>query len=216
MFNTVILGSTGTGKTEKAKEAYDKAKRCFVFDYQNSGDWNHVPVYDPMVFQNKCRITRSMGYNYHDFMEVVEERYFKKGVTVILEESKGLFPSNQLDQRVNDFLLSCRHNLVNFVFMFHGADQIPPFIMNYCDIVVLKRIDANEDMLKKKFNKQVYECSLECKEDVRKTFVIGVSNKTHGIFFTEYFKGETLQEKLMSGKITEESNDKIKSKNNEI
>jgi len=201
MVNTVVLGSTGTGKTEKAKEILSKAKIGFVFDYQNSGDWDFLPLYNEKIFQEKCRITKSMGYDYNEFIDIVEKQYFGIGATIILEESKGLFPSNQLDQKVNDFLLSCRHNKINFVFLFHGASQVPPFILEFTDIVVVKRIDGNEEMLKKKFNPDVYNASMQCKEDIRKTFVIGVSNKTMGLYHMDYFKGDTIMDRILKGEV---------------
>lgn len=212
MFNTVIMGGTGTGKSQKAKEIVHKVKIAFVFDYQNSGDWNFLPLFDPKRFQNKCRITKG-ECTYSGFMDICKSHYFNVGATIICEESKGLFPSNQLDPKVNDFLLSCRHNLVNFVFMFHGADQIPPFILTYTDLVIVKRTDGNIKTLERKFNEVVKECADKCKKDIRKTYIIGVSNKTQGVFIEETFKGATLQDKYISGEALKEAQQKVNIKN---
>lgn len=212
MFNTVILGGTGTGKTHKAIEQVKKVKIAFVFDYQMSGDWNFLPLFDPNKFQYKCRLTRDQA-NYSEFMDICKSHYFNVGATVILEEAKGLFPSNQLDLKVNDFLLSCRHNLINFVFLFHGADQVPPFILTYTDLVIVKRTDGNVDTLNRKFNQKVKECAELCKKDIRKTYIVGVSNKTQGIFIEETFEGKTLLEKAKSGELLKEAQQKINAKN---
>ena len=214
MYNTVVMGGTGTGKTETSKDILNSSNVGFVFDFQNSGDWDHLPKFDPRNPQKKCRVTPSMGYDYKGFIKLVEKFYFNKGATIIMEEAKCLFPSNQLDPEINRFLISCRHNMVNFVFLFHSAGQIPPFILTFTDIVVIKRVDGEVDMLKKKFNKKVWECQMECKKDPKKTFTLGVSGKADGLFFVDTFKGKSLKEKVLSGEINEDFKKRLYSKNN--
>ena len=210
MINTLIMGGTGTGKTECAKDLVDRSKIAFVFDYQNSGDWNFLPLFDPNRFQAKCRIIKDQGYDYREFIGLVKKYYFKIGATIVLEESKGLFDSNQLDTEVNDFLLSCRHNAVNFVFLFHGADQIPPFILTYTDIVVTKWTGGNVDTLKRKFNNKVFNCAIDCQKNTGRTYFIGVSNKTSNIFFMQEYKGKNIHEKIGDGTYIKEIQEKIK------
>ena len=215
-FNTVLMGGTGTGKTTKAKELALMGKRVAVYDVQETGDYKEFEEFDPSKNQDRCRVTTKHCPTYSDFMDLCESFFFNRGFNIILEESKLLFPSNQIDSRVNKFLLSGRHYLTSFLFMFHGADQIPPFIQNYCDIVVVKAVIGSEDHLKKKFPPVIYEKSLICRENPRKTFIIGISNKTIGkIDIEETFEGETIMDKILSGKIAKEANEKIKGNDTE-
>jgi len=195
-----MCGSKGTGKTTKAKEILAKYKRSFTFDFQNSGDYDHIPKYDPKRFQDHCRICMDDGYNYDDFINIVEKDYFKTGALIVCEESAGLFPSNQLDFKINKFLLSCRHEKINFLFIFHNPRQIPPFLVDHTDAIIVKRTEGGESHYKKKFPDKVYDLALECQQDFRKTFTLGLSSYCD-IFISEYFDGESLRDKIIKGNI---------------
>lgn len=198
MICEVLIGATGTGKTSYVLEKIDKVKRAVIYDYQNNGDYSHIPIYEGKRL-DKCRIVRSENQTYQDFKDIVEKQFFDKGYLVVCEEASAMFKTNGKDLEFNDFLLSKRHRKVNFILNFHNARQVPPFIMDYCDFVTVKMTMGGVEHLKTKFNKEVFDYAQLCEQNIRLTYTIGVSNITKGIVIKDEFNGETIQDKFKKG-----------------
>lgn len=198
MICTVQMGTTGSGKTEKSKELIRRSRRAVVYDYQENGDFDDLPIFDFENRLDKCRILASQ-YSYKDFRDIVENYFFDLGYLVVCEEASGMFETNNKDNQVNDFLLSKRHRKVNFLLNFHNPRQVPPFIMDYCDIVIVRNTTGGKKHLTGKFEDvRVLDCTELCKKDARVSYIIGVSGLTTGLFLREYYEGELVSEKIKS------------------
>lgn len=195
MICEIVVGATGTGKSEHALSLIRKKNVVFVYDYQNNKDYIDIPKFTG-EYLPKARLMRSEGYTYKDFMDIAKRLYFNKDALIVCDEASNMFETNNKDLKFNDYLLSKRHIKTNFVLLFHNFRQVPPFIVDYTDLITVKRSNGGLDHLKKKgVDERIYHCYLECRKDIRNTYIVGISNMTPNIFIHNYFTEVTEPDK---------------------
>ncbi len=159
MFLICNVGSTGTGKSTLINDDFiDKGRKILVYDFQN--EYKDLPYY------NGKNLTGQMRY--HGSL-VMFQRLIKtlpKGYTVVIEEATGVF-SGKAGQSFIEMILSKRHHARIYICNFHSLHRIPKNLVEFCDLLVLRKTGDFGSDVKSKFP-HLYDEWLQIKKSSNK------------------------------------------------
>lgn len=144
MYLVANVGGTGSGKSTLLKKMMSQRSigKIFIFDVQN--EYEDIPPYKGEILPKM----RFIGMNIEGFIDVVKK--LPKGYWIFIEEATGFFRGRSSKDFIN-IILSKRHIKQNFVLNFHTLHRIPIDIVEFTDIIYLRKTLDIEDNIKKKF-----------------------------------------------------------------
>lgn len=150
----IVVGSTGTGKTTFVKEILSEVNTpLFIFDVNN----------EYKEFANK-------NYNHSDFKKFTSDANTKTNHCVVYEEATIFFSHGGSTELIRSQLVRKRHTGNLFVFNFHALHQVPMYLLDFCDLMVIKKTKDNSKLIydKFKYNENIINAYNAVKEDGNK------------------------------------------------
>ena len=198
MVCSIVIGATGTGKSDFIKDNFCKDERLMVYDYQ-SHDYKELDIYDAKLDQKRFRI-RGRDMDIETFFDVYNERIKYRGFTAIVEEATGLFSSSK-DKEFTKLLLSKRHVKTNWVLCFHSVQDVPRSVLRFADWIILKKTMDIDSDVKLKLKDVGVKAFARVKNEIRRTVIYGCSNLTDGMYKETYYEGELAIEKFQKKRV---------------
>jgi Cdc6-like AAA superfamily ATPase len=152
----VIVGTTGTGKTTTVcniLKEIDIPKIIF--------DVNNEEKYKP--FKNLW----NKDFSFENFVRNATER---KGTCIVFEEATIFFSHAGATTDIKKLLVQKRHTKNLLIFNFHSLRQVPLFILDFCDLLVLGKTNDNRKNIETKFKDftEIYQAFNEAQADQNK------------------------------------------------
>lgn len=148
MYLIANVGGTGTGKSTLIKTLLKQGRRIFIFDVQN--EYTKIPFFDPKNLRNQMRYYGDFS-TYLDICELLPKGFF-----CVIEEATGVFDS-KIGLRFTNMILSKRHTGKTWVVNFHLMQYIPPKLVGFIDVLVLRKTGDIEKNIKSKFPQYLEE-----------------------------------------------------------
>jgi hypothetical protein len=148
MILTVIIGSTGSGKTHLAKQLIQKYPQICIYDVQN--EYGLKP-FDAKNNNKRFQLPNNI-YTFKDFC-IFTQRL--KGYCFVIEEATGLF-SGRIGETFKQSILSKRHTQNRYILIFHALHRVPTQIYEFADYVYLLKTNDLEKNVKSKYP-HIYE-----------------------------------------------------------
>lgn len=170
MYLIVNVGSTGTGKSQYIRNLIKQGKRIFIYDVQN--EYGNVDVFDPLRPKNQMRYYGEFSR----FLDIVDK--LPKGYIVAVEEATGVFDS-KIGLRFTNMILSKRHSGITYIVNFHLMQYIPPKLVGFMDVLILRKTGDFEKNIEKKFEPYLSDWKkIKASEDVYLKKIYYCSNLT--------------------------------------
>ena len=150
----IVVGSTGTGKTTFVKKILSEVNTpLFIFDVNN----------EYKEFPNK-------NYNHSDFKKFTSDANMKTNHCIVYEEATIFFLHGGSTELIRSQLVRKRHTKNLFVFNFHALHQVPMYLLDFCDLLVIKKTNDNSKLIfdKFKYNENIIEAYQAIKDDSNK------------------------------------------------
>lgn len=152
----VIVGATGTGKTTTVVNILNEIdiQKC-IFDVNNE------EKYKP--FKN----TWDKDFNFENFIKKATEL---KNTCIVFEEATIFFSHSGATTDIKKLLVQKRHTKNLLIFNFHSLRQVPLFILDFCDVLVLGKTVDNKKNIETKFKDftEIYEAFQQAQADENK------------------------------------------------
>jgi Cdc6-like AAA superfamily ATPase len=130
----IIVGSTGEGKTTQVKEILKQtSQQLSIFDVNN----------EYREFKNN-NITQ-------DFNLFLIESKKKINTCIVFEEATIFFSHQSGTEDIKNILVRKRHTKNLLIFNFHSLRQVPLFLLDFCDCLILFRTKDLESNIDKRF-----------------------------------------------------------------
>jgi Cdc6-like AAA superfamily ATPase len=139
----VIVGATGTGKTTKVCEllneirAANKDRPNVIFDVNN---------------EEKYKQFRNHWDKNFDFKKFVDNATKRKDTNIVFEEATIFFSHAGNTENIKTLLVQKRHTRNILIFNFHSLRQVPLFILDFCDFLIIGKTIDNFGNIEKKFS----------------------------------------------------------------
>jgi len=151
----IIVGGTGTGKTTFIKEKIlsEVNTPLFIFDVNN----------EYKDFPNK-------NYNHSDFKKFTSDANTKINHCIVYEEATIFFSHGGSTESIRSQLVRKRHTKNLFVFNFHALHQVPMYLLDFCDLMIIKKTKDNSKLIydKFKYNENIINAYNEVREENNK------------------------------------------------
>jgi Cdc6-like AAA superfamily ATPase len=150
----IIAGSTGTGKTTFVKNIL-KGVNIPLFIYDVNNEYSEFP---------------NTNKNNFDFKKFTIDANTKISTCIVYEEATIFFSHGGSTEHVRSQLVRKRHTKNLFVFNFHALHQVPMYLLDFCDLLVIKKTKDNSKLIfdKFKYNENIIEAYQAIKEDSNK------------------------------------------------
>lgn len=149
MINILVIGESGTGKSEWVKEYIQPPRNCFVFDVQNEyGMRTKYAGQTPIGLSDNIHHARARH------IELDEKKFIlqckaKKNTVCVFEEATGFF-QGAIGEPLRKLMIGKLFTNNVYVFIFHSISSVPPRIAQMVDMVVLyNTLDENYQVEKK-------------------------------------------------------------------
>lgn len=146
----IIVGKTGSGKTTEVKKIIEGLKYpFFIFDVNN--EYKDLP---------------NSNLENQDFNRFLLNANSKLKNIIIYEEATIFFSHQSGTETIKSQLVRKRHTGNLFIFNFHSLRQVPLFILDFCDLLILKKTNDNGKNINEKFkyNEDIINCFLELQQ----------------------------------------------------
>lgn len=150
----VIVGNTGTGKTTLLKKIIDNSQQLkFIYDVNN---------------EYSC-IGAKKEVSFKDFLM---EATKKRNTLICFEEATIFFRHAKNSEEILNLLVRKRHTQNNIILNFHAIHQIPLFVFDFVNFLILKKTNDHEKNIQKFLEREDFA---EAYEDVK--------NSTNNFYF---------------------------------
>lgn len=133
MYNIILIGDTGYGKSVLAKKLIGD-RNCFVYDVNNE--------YQDLSLDKKkqrCRAIPDIDYDHINFMNDAGKR---KNTMILFEEATGFCMANT-SKLLRALIANKRHTGNNYIFIFHTINSVPDFILSLYSFIYLFKTEDN-------------------------------------------------------------------------
>jgi Cdc6-like AAA superfamily ATPase len=141
----VIVGATGTGKTTTVVNLLNEVNMPLViFDVNN---------------EEKYKPFKNLWDKNFDFESFINRACELKGTCIVFEEATIFFSHSGATTNIKKLLVQKRHTKNLLIFNFHSLRQVPLFILDFCDLLVLGKTVDNRKNIETKFKNftEIYE-----------------------------------------------------------
>lgn len=135
MLTILNVGRPRTGKTTKSKELLRVAKDKEIIIYDVNNEYSE--------FYNKPFIP------FDDFAKNLKD---VKNSCVLIEEATIFFSTRATDKFVQELLVRRRHSNNTIILNFHSFADIPKYIFNLANYVIVFKTNDTEETIKSKSN----------------------------------------------------------------
>lgn len=119
----INVGGTGTGKTTETKKIIKEVKiPLFLFDVNNE--------YNDFKNQN---------YNHFDFKKFLNDAKYKSNTAIIFEEATIFLSHHSSEEIIRNICVRKRHTKNLLIFNFHSLRQVPLFLLDFCDLMIIRK-----------------------------------------------------------------------------
>lgn len=145
----VLVGGTGEGKTTYGRKML-KGKKHLALDYG-----------DDFIGYNRYTDVHDMN-SFLKIFEPTKEKF--TGGIVLIDEATMCFNNRGYSSDLNKILVRKRHAKNTYVLVFHSLRQIPLYIKDFIDLVILfKTNDSENEALKFPNGEKILEAHQELK-----------------------------------------------------
>lgn len=117
----VLAGATGSGKTTFVKDMLSKIdKPKFVYDVNNE-------------YKDFCKIP------FTDIEKFTQEATKKTNTVIVFEEASIFFSHVGATKTIKEIMVRKRHTGNILIFNFHAMRQIPFYILDFTDFLIIKK-----------------------------------------------------------------------------
>lgn len=142
MYLIINAGSTGTGKSTLIKRMLAQSSKFLIFDVQN--EYDGIPIYNGKILP-KMRFCKNDIIKFIDLVKRLD-----KGYNVFIEEATGFIKGRSSLDFIK-LVLSKRHLKINFILNFHSLHRVPLDLVEFTDIIYLRKTGDLEKNVKEKF-----------------------------------------------------------------
>ena len=149
-----FAGAKGTGKTTVAKEMLDASKKKhIVVDMQDHPAYRHLPIItlDQIAQRPKfnCRVLTREPYK--AIAEINEHIY---NMNIVLEDARRYIQAH-VPRHIEEFIINHKQHNTDIIMMFHSLRQIPTFVVDLQDRIVLFHTKDKYNYILNKFDEDV-------------------------------------------------------------
>jgi hypothetical protein len=137
MYLTLVIGSTGQGKTTFVKKTIGD-KPCYIFDVNNEYEFSE-DIEDEQA--------RDTELDMKKFIQTCSNDIYNR--VVVVEDATGYMKGN-LGADIIKMVQRKRHTNNNYIFLFHSVAAVPRQIYDFANYIVLLRTADLEAEVKKK------------------------------------------------------------------
>jgi len=130
----INVGNTGTGKTTKTKELLNSYKGMPYFIYDVNLEYEEF---------YKAPLLK--------FKDFLLESTKKTNTVIVYEEATIFFKHNGNTHLIGEMLVRKRHTKNVYIFNFHALHQVPIFILDFANYVILGQTNDVPSLIQKKF-----------------------------------------------------------------
>lgn len=125
----IIVGATGSGKTTLTRKMLKDVnpKLIHVFDINSEEIWSDCVTYRNMLPE--------------EYKEMLME---KKPGYYLIEDASSIFQPRGTDTDLKRLLVQKRHNNQFYILLFHSLRQIPNWILDFSDTLILGHTRDNK------------------------------------------------------------------------
>lgn len=140
----INVGNTGTGKTTETKDLLNAfkitEKSFFIYDVNKE----FLEFYEGKFLK---------------FKEFLKEANTKTNTVIVFEEATIFFQHNKTSEDIYELLVRKRHTNNTLIFNFHALHQVPIFILDFANYMILRQTNDVPSLIQKKFEtyKNIYE-----------------------------------------------------------
>lgn len=133
----VIVGTTGTGKTTTVCNILKEVDiPKIIFDVNN---------------EEKYKSFKNLWDKNLDFESFVKKATTFKNSCIVFEEATIFFSHAGSTTDIKKLLVQKRHTKNLLIFNFHSLRNVPLFILDFCDLLVLGKTNDNRKNIETKF-----------------------------------------------------------------
>jgi Cdc6-like AAA superfamily ATPase len=153
----VIVGATGTGKTTEVCKILEnlRNRKSFIFDVNK---------------EEKYKVFKNSWDKNLDFKKFVENMCKVANSNIIFEEATIFFSHAGITENIKKILVQKRHTNNFILFNFHSLRQVPLFILDFCDVLIIGKTIDNRKNIETKFSAftEVFEAFEQAQTDENK------------------------------------------------
>lgn len=139
MYNILIIGRTGSGKTTLAKSLI-QGRKHLVFDVNN----------EYVGFNRWVDVENTEGFLDHILKNV-------NNTIILIDEASIFFNNRKYSDKLNHLLVKKRHQNNIYILNFHSLRKVPLYILDFLDFCFLKKTNDTEKILEKyNFSEKFY------------------------------------------------------------
>jgi Cdc6-like AAA superfamily ATPase len=133
----VIVGATGTGKTTEVCKVLSSINiPLYIFDVNNEEKYR--------TFKN----TWNKDVNIKSFITSAKQ---KRETCIVFEEATIFFSHAGSTEEIKTILVQKRHTKNLIIFNFHSLRQVPLYILDFCDLLIIGKTIDNKKNIEDKF-----------------------------------------------------------------
>lgn len=131
----IVVGGTGRGKSTFVKKCLDKVNKDAILLYDVNNEYS---VYYP-----------------HPFLPI--EQFTEKSTTVrsaviVYEEATIFFSNRSSNDSLREILVRKRHTNNTIFLVFHSLRNVPRYVYDLCNYVVLHKTNDSKSLVESKFD----------------------------------------------------------------
>jgi len=131
----IIVGNTGTGKTTEAKKLLSSIQmKKYIYDVNNE-----YREYDKQAVFPNFKIFLSNAKMMRDTVIMFEE------ATIFLTHASS-------SESIRDMLVRKRHTNNIIIFNFHALRQVPLYLLDFCNYLIIGKTNDIPDKMRTKFD----------------------------------------------------------------
>ena len=153
---------TGTGKSYYVvNDIIPKCKNALILDIYAEDKYKDFETVEIGNYTGGIRKISCEGKNMDLlFDKFINYVYDLKNTCIVIEDC-SLFLNSNVDSSFKTLLIKKRHKNINYVLLFHSLNQIPPFVFELSNYLVLSKTNDTPQKIWAKFGRedlnQLYE-----------------------------------------------------------
>ena len=154
----VIVGATGTGKTSEVCKILEQITiPLLIFDVNNEEKYR------------RFRNTWNKDVNIKNFVSGIVGAKVQN-TCIVFEEATIFFSHGGSTEQIKQILVQKRHTKNLLIFNFHSLRQVPLYILDFCDLLIIGKTIDNTKNIEEKFKdfEEIYQAFTEVKADANK------------------------------------------------